>query len=45
MRFGATYFAPRTQLAQHARQVSYLSVVVAGSYVERVGAECITCLP
>ena len=43
MRFASTCYSPGTQLSLHARSVSYLSLVVSGSYVESVGRESIHC--
>jgi AraC family transcriptional regulator len=43
MRFATTFFPPRTRLPLHARPVSYLSLVLTGSYVERVANETIEC--
>jgi AraC family transcriptional regulator len=43
MQFAVTRYAPRTQLPVHARSASYVSLVVAGSYMERIGGEIINC--
>lgn len=43
MIFSTTSFPPRARLPLHARPVSYLSLVLAGSYVEHVGTETIQC--
>ncbi len=42
-RIAASCYAPRSHLPLHARPVSYLSLVMSGSYVERVGRENIHC--
>jgi AraC family transcriptional regulator len=43
MRFATTLFPARARLPLHARPVSYLSVVLTGSYIERVGSQTIEC--
>jgi len=45
MRLATTSFPPRARLPLHARPVSYLSLVLAGSYLERVGRETVDCRP
>jgi AraC family transcriptional regulator len=43
MIFATTSYPPRARLPLHARPVSYLSLVLAGSYVEHFGTKAIEC--
>lgn len=40
-----TFHSPRSQLGVQSRAVSYLSIVLAGSYREQIGTACLECLP
>jgi AraC family transcriptional regulator len=45
MYFTTCSYRPNSTLELHARASAYLSVVIAGSYTERVGSHTLECLP